>query len=146
MCHALSVYGQVLECQRQVHSAFQDAESGARIVRVKLTSQIPEVIRILNFPCKIYYCGQPKSCHSCKKTGHQAKDCPYKDKFFCCGLADHLARNCTNAWNVDPAAPADPGPAPGAEAPAPPASHPLASGAVPAAGAPQSTPQQSPTP
>ena len=81
---------------------------GVRIVRIKLTSQIPVVIRILNFPCKIYYRGQPKSCRSCKKTGHQAKDCPFKDKCFRCGSADHLGRNYTNAWNVDPPAPAAP--------------------------------------
>lgn len=91
--HALSAYGQVLECQRQVHPAFQDIESGVWIVRVKLSSQIPEGIRILNFPCKIYYRGQPKSCRSCKKTGHQAKDCLFKDKCFRCGSADHQARN-----------------------------------------------------
>ena len=112
--HALSAYGQVLECQRQVHPEFQDIESGVRIVRVKLTTQIPEVIRILNFPCKIYYRGQPKSCRSCKRTGHLAKDCPFKDKCFRCGSADHQARNCTNAWNVNPPASAAPGPHPSA--------------------------------
>ena len=125
ICHVLSAYGQVLECQRQVHSAFQGIESGVRIVHVKLTSQIPEVIRILNFPCKIYYHGQPKSCRSCRKTGHQAKDCPFKNKSFCCGSADHLARNCTNAWNVDPPSPAPAPPAaPTAHLPAAPAGQP----------------------
>ena len=118
--HALSAYGQVLECQCQVHPDFPDIESGVWIVRVKLTTPIPEVICILNFPCKIYYRGQPKSCRSCKKTGHLAKDCPFKDKCFCCGSADHKARNCTNAWNVPPAA-AAPGPHP----PTAPDSHPL---------------------
>lgn len=134
--HALSSYGQVLECQRQVHSAFQEIESGVRIVCIKLTSQIPEVIRILNFPCKIYYHGQRKSCRLCK-TGHQDKDCPLKDKCFSCGSADHLVRNCTNAWSVDPPAPAAPGPhtpAPPTPHPHPPAastSHPPASGQHP---------------
>ena len=112
--HALSACGQVLECQRQVYPEFQDIESGVRIVRVKLTTQNPEVIRILNFPCKIYYRGQPKSSRSCKRTGHLAKDCPFKDKCFRCGSPDHQARNCTNAWNVNPPAPAAPGPHPSA--------------------------------
>ena len=74
VCHALPTYGQVPECQCQVHPNFQDIESGARIVRVKLSTHIPDVIHVLNFPCKIYYRGQPKSCRSCKKRGHQAKD------------------------------------------------------------------------
>lgn len=106
-------------------------------MRVKLSSQIPEVIRILNFACKIYYRGQPKSCHSCKKTGNQANGCPFKDKCFHCGSADHQARNCNNAWNVplapaasDPDAPVAPGPHPpaalGPHPPAAPGPHPSA--------------------
>lgn len=108
--HALSAFGQVMDIQRQVHAAFPTVESGVRLVRIKLNSPVPEVVRILNFPCKVFYRGQPKSCRVCKKSGHLAKDCPLKDKCYRCGSAEHIARNCTNAWGTAPAA-GDPPPA-----------------------------------
>ena len=94
----------MIDIPRHVHPAFPTVESGVRLVRIKSSSQVPEVVGILNFPCRVFYHGQPKSSRSCKKSGHLAKDCPLKDKSFRCGSAEHVAHNCTNDWNTAPAA------------------------------------------
>ena len=64
------------------------------------------------------------SCRSCKKIGHQAKDCPFKDKCFRCGSGEHVPRDCTNAWSAAPSANAVVPPPPAVAPARPPAAAP----------------------
>lgn len=74
--HALSAYGQVIDIQHQVHAAFPTTESGIRLVCIKLCAQVPEVVRILNFPCKFFLQWSDQVLPQLLKDWHFAKDCP----------------------------------------------------------------------
>ncbi|XP_015768317.1 PREDICTED: uncharacterized protein DDB_G0288805-like [Acropora digitifera] len=49
---------------------------------------------------------EAKECDICEKTGHIAKDCPFRGKCLRCGQAGHLYRDCRN----EPVAATTPGP------------------------------------
>ena len=91
--------------------------NGTRIVKMTITSPIPANLRVLRFPCRVFYKNQPMSCYICKKS-HRAAECPLRDVCRRCRLPGHFARDCTN----DPAAPPPAPAAPDAPPPAPAAS------------------------
>ena len=60
--------------------------------KIKLMNPVPEVIRIIYFPCRVYYYEQNMCYHTCKKSRHQAKDYPFKKESFLCGIAGCLQK------------------------------------------------------
>ena len=80
-----------------------------------VTTDIPANLRVLRFPCRVYYKDQPMSCYICKKS-HRASNCPLRDVCRRCRQPGHFAKDCTvsdHAPSADPAPAADP-PAPAA--------------------------------
>ena len=67
---------------------------------------IPRNLEVDGYHCKVSYYGQAKECDICEKTGHIAKDCPFRGKCLRCGEAGHLNRDCRN----EPVAATTPGP------------------------------------
>ena len=104
--------------------------NGTRIVKMTVTSPIPANLRVLRFPCRVFYKSQPMSCYICKKS-HRAAECPLRDVCRRCRLPGHFARDCTNDPAAPSPAPAAPPPAPAAPDAPPPA--PAASPPAPAA-------------
>ena len=66
----------------------------------------PRHLEVDGYHCKVSYYGQAKECDICEKTGHIAKDCPFRGKCLRCGQAGHLYRDCRN----EPVAATTPGP------------------------------------
>ena len=91
--------------------------NGTRIVKMSITSPIPANLRVLRFPCRVFYKNQPMSCYICKKS-HRAAECPLRDVCRRCRLPGHFARDCTNDPAASPSAHAAPPPAPAAPPPA----------------------------
>ena len=67
---------------------------------------IPRNLEVDGYHCKVSYYGQAKECDICEKSGHIAKDCPFRGKCLRCGQAGHLYRDCRN----EPVAATTPGP------------------------------------
>ena len=96
--------------------------NGNRIVKMTITSPIPANLRVLRFPCRVFYKDQPMSCYIYKKS-HRAAECPLRDVCRHCRQPGHFAKDCTNVPDPPPAAPpsapAAPPPAPAAPPPVP---------------------------
>ena len=92
--------------------------TGTRLIKMSLASDIPVNIRILRYPCRVYYKGQPRPCSICRSPDHRPVDCLLRDVCRRCRQLGHFARNC-DAPVVAPAV-ADPAPvSPDAPAPVP---------------------------
>ena len=67
---------------------------------------MPRNLEVDGYHCKVSFYGQAKECDICEKTGHIAKDCPFRGKCLRCGQAGLLYRDCRN----EPVAATTPGP------------------------------------
>ena len=76
------------------------------VVSMVRKQAIPRTLEVDGYNCKVSYYGQAKECDICQKTGHIAKDCPFRGKCLRCGQACHLYRDCRN----EPVAETTPGP------------------------------------
>lgn len=69
--------------------------NGTRLIRMSLASDIPVSIRIMRYPCRVFYVGQPHLCSICRSPDHRAVDCPeLRDVCRRCREPDHFARDC----------------------------------------------------
>ena len=114
--------------------------NGTRVVKMTVTDAIPANLRVLRFPCRVYYKDQPMSCYICEKS-HRAAECPLLDVCRRCRQPGHFAKDCTN---VPESAPVAPPPDPAAPPPAPAAPPPAPAAPPPVAAAPPSVPEVNP--
>ena len=93
---ALSRYGEVHDVRFRHWLYMSEVADGVRVVSMVRNQAIPRNLEVDGYHCKVSYYGQAKECDICEKTGHIAKDCPFRGKCMRCGQAGHLYRDCRN--------------------------------------------------
>ena len=91
---ALSRYGEVHDVRFRHWLRMSEVADGVRVVSMVRNQAIPRNLVIDGYHCKVSYYGQAKECDICEKTGHIARDCPFRGKCLRCGQAGHLYRDC----------------------------------------------------
>ena len=93
MTDALSRYGEVHDVifRHWLHTS--EVADGVRVVSMVRNQAIPRNLEVDGYHCKVSYYGQAKECDICEKTGHIAKDCPFRGKCLRC-QAGHLYHDC----------------------------------------------------
>ena len=95
---ALSAFGKVHLIKGEVDHEFPSIFTGTLIAHMTIESPIPSRIKILRYPCNVWYVGQPKTCRVCQGKDHEAPHCPLKGKCLRCRQEGHSARDCPNPW------------------------------------------------
>ena len=106
----LSPFGAVRKVTQVLHKGSPRISSGTRKVLMSVVKDIPLVLRVMGFDCRVWYAGQPAVCPICGKPGHRARKCPDHGKCRRCHRPGHIARFCRGAWvsdNADPDLTAD---------------------------------------
>ena len=91
---ALGPFGTVHEITDLKYSGTSICTS-TRLIKVSLASDIPVNLRILHYPCRIFYRGQRRPCAICHSPSHCTGDCPLHDVCRHCREPGHFARSCT---------------------------------------------------
>ena len=104
----LAPYGVVRKVVQVPHNKFPKISSGTRKVTMSVTKEIPSILRVAGFDCRVWYAGQPSVCPICRKSGHRVKQCPDQGKCRRCHQPGHVARQCRRAWGAASAAPSGP--------------------------------------
>ena len=86
---ALSRYGEVHDVRFRHWFHMSEVADGVRVVSMVGNQAIPRNLEVDGYHCKVSYYGQDKECDICEKTGHIAKDCPFRGKCLRCGQAGH---------------------------------------------------------
>lgn len=112
-------FGEVHSISHSTHQGFPGLRDGNRAVRISLSKDVPGIVTISGFECRVWYRRQPAFCEICKKLGHRSRACPLDGLCRRCHQPGHHARSCRNVWAAPrPAASAAPAPADAPESPA----------------------------
>jgi len=90
---AFAPFGSVKEITHLKFAA-TSIRNGTRLLKVALASDVPVNLRILRYPCRVYYKGQPRPCSICRSSGHVSFDCPMRDLCRICLKSGHFAADC----------------------------------------------------
>ena len=90
----------------RLHNKFPRISSGTQEVTMSVVMEIPHVLRVMGFDCRVWHAGQPSVCPICRKSGHRAKQCLDHGKCRRCHKPDHVARQCRRAWGAASSVPA----------------------------------------
>ena len=95
---SLRPFGEVHSIRRSEHDGFPGLFDGSRVVKMSLSKDIPPVIRLAGFDCRVWYRRQPLWCPICSAPGHRGKECPLNGVCRRCRQPGHVARDCRRAW------------------------------------------------
>ena len=97
---ALSKFGQIKCLRYQTFPGYPDVKTGSRIIKMVVEKEIPSLLSIQGFPCRVWYRGQPVRCNICREIGHMAVSCPNKALCRRCKEPWHTAGQRVKAWNT----------------------------------------------
>ena len=63
-----------------------------------LTKDVPALVRVAGFDCRVWYRHQPAFCSICKRSEHRSKSRPLDGLCRRCRQPGHVAKECRNAW------------------------------------------------
>ena len=66
---ALRPFGEIHSIQNTEHDGFPGLFDGSRVVKMSLGKDIPPVLRVAGFECRIWYRRQPQWCPICRGQG-----------------------------------------------------------------------------
>ena len=104
----LAPYGDVRKVIQVPHNNFPQISSGTRKVTMSVVKEIPLILRLMGFDCRVWYAGQPSVCPIYRKSRHRAKQCPHHEKCRRCHKPRHVARQCRRACGAASAVPLGP--------------------------------------
>ena len=99
VAEALRPFGSVLFSHDMMYPG-TSIRTGTRLLKMSLASDIPVNLRILRYPCRVFYRGQPRPCSICRSPDHRAADCSLRDVCRLCHQPGHFARDCTSLLNA----------------------------------------------
>ena len=103
-------FGEVHVITNSTHEGYPSLHDGTRVIKISLAKDIPSVVRVAGFDCRVWYRRQPPFCPICRQSGHRVRDCPYHGVCRRCRRPGHHARDCRNAcsycWRPPPPPPA----------------------------------------
>lgn len=99
-CEAFRPFGTVHEVVRLKYPG-TSIWTGTRLLKVALASDVPVNLRIMRYPCRVFYKDQPRPCSICRSSDHLAFVCPLRGVCRLCREPGHFARDCTKDLNVE---------------------------------------------
>ena len=98
---AFRPFGAVHEISRLKHAG-SSVYTGTRLLKVALACDVPVNLRIMKYPCRVFYNGQPRPCSICRSPEHRALACPLRGVCRVCREPGHFARDCPGTVPVPP--------------------------------------------